>query len=159
MKQLDSGSKLWWKWSHSLMDNSSQSSSILALKTQSGELRLNNAEKADLFVDTFTAKFTLPDAVPNEYTHMRTNAYVDGFLAVRARHVQRVLKCHAKSNAQHLAGHTIIMDDGTAKDSTHYTAAQLREVRWSTTGFITQEISWNEQRLQLNAIRTSLGEH
>jgi hypothetical protein len=51
------------------------------------------------------------------------------------------------------------MDDGTAKDSTHYTEAQLREVRWSTIGFITQEISWNEQRLQLNAIRTSLGEH
>jgi hypothetical protein len=31
-------------------------------------------------------------------------------------------------------GHTIIMDDGSAKDSTHYTAAQLREVRWSATG-------------------------
>ena len=50
------------------------------------------------------------------------------------------------------------MDDGASKDSTHYTAAQLREVRWSQTGFITQEVSWNEQRLQLNAIRTSLGE-
>ena len=55
-------------------------------------------------------------------------------------------------------GHTIILDDGASQDSTHYTAAQLREVRWSQTGFITQEVSWNEQRLQLNAIRTSLGE-
>ena len=54
-------------------------------------------------------------------------------------------------------GHTIIEDDGSAKDTTHYTAAQLRQVRWSKTGFITQEISWNEQRMQLDAIRAALG--
>jgi hypothetical protein len=54
-------------------------------------------------------------------------------------------------------GHTIIEDDGSAKDTTHYTAAQLREVRWSKLGFITQEAAWNEQRMQLDAIRTALG--
>ena len=54
-------------------------------------------------------------------------------------------------------GHTIVEDDGKAADTTHYTAAQLAQVRWSATGFITQQLSWDEMRLQLWAVRAVLG--
>ena len=57
-------------------------------------------------------------------------------------------------------GHTIIEPDGGAtdrSDTTHYTTAQLRQVRWSSPNFIVQESSWDEQRLELWAVRKVLG--
>lgn len=36
------------------------------------------------------------------------------------------------------------------------THTQLREVRWSSVAFVTQEISWDEMRLQLWAVRQAL---
>ena len=54
-------------------------------------------------------------------------------------------------------GHTIIEDDGSSADTTHYTAKQLAQVRWSSKGFITQQLSWDEMRLQLWAVRDALG--
>ena len=53
-------------------------------------------------------------------------------------------------------GHTIIEDDG-AHDTTHYTAEQLASVRFTSKAFITQQISWDEMRLQLWATRDALG--
>ncbi len=49
-------------------------------------------------------------------------------------------------------GHTLEVGD-----TTHYTAEQLREVRWSQPDFIVQELSWDEQRLELWAVRKVLG--
>ena len=53
-------------------------------------------------------------------------------------------------------GHTIIIDQG--KDERDYTNANLNAVRWTSEAFVTQQHSWDEQRLQLWAARTALGE-
>ena len=47
-------------------------------------------------------------------------------------------------------------DDGKAADTTHYTAAQLAAVRWTSKAFVVQQLSWNEMRLQLWGVREQL---
>ena len=55
------GSKRWWKIANEIMDVSGSSTVIPALKTESG-WAFSPEEKADLFADTFAAKFSVPGA-------------------------------------------------------------------------------------------------
>ena len=70
------------------------SSCIPPLKDADGQWVLDPKGKADLFAKSFAEKFVLPDASVNEYTDIRANGgdVMSGFLPVRRRHAESVLK-------------------------------------------------------------------
>ncbi len=89
---LKRGSKSWWRISKQLADRKATTSGIPALKRTNGEWALESVEKANLLADTFAAKSVLPPLQANEYTFSAMPRISNGFLAVRARQVEPVLK-------------------------------------------------------------------
>ena len=72
------------------MDKAGKSSSVPALKSSTGWV-LDAHGKAELFALVFSAKFGLPDIVPNEYSALPPELVRGGYVPVRPRRVKRVL--------------------------------------------------------------------
>ena len=85
------GSKRWWKIANEIMDVSGSSTVIPALKTESG-WAFSPEEKADLFADTFAAKFSVPRREPNEHCVEWPHLVSSDILVVRSRGVARSLE-------------------------------------------------------------------
>ena len=87
------GSKAWWSVSQGLLKKAIKTSSIPALKTDSGWV-FNSAAKANEFANTFSAKFFLPDPVENEFTDPPADAISQqSFLRpLRRRDAEKILK-------------------------------------------------------------------
>ena len=84
------GSKGWWKIANEIMGKSSSATSIPALRSD-GAWVFEAAAKADVFADSFAAKFTLPDAELNEFSFDWPRVVTRDFVLIRRRHVQRAL--------------------------------------------------------------------
>ena len=84
------GSKLWWKLSSEIVGKSGKASSIPAMKSPTGWV-LEPAGKAELFADTFSTKFGIPDIEFNEYSALPPEYRRSGYIPVRVRHTQRVM--------------------------------------------------------------------
>ena len=91
LKLVRRGSKQWWRITTQLLDKSSASSGIPALK-DGDEWVLDAIGKANLLERTFTDKCVLPPAFVNEYSATAFPVLHAGFLRVRERHTLAVLK-------------------------------------------------------------------
>ena len=72
LRTLAKGSKKWWTKCNNLHAKKASVSHAPALKDDKGEWYRAPKEKADLFANTFKAKYKLNDAKVNEYTHLLT---------------------------------------------------------------------------------------
>ncbi len=91
LKKIRRGSKQWWRISTQLLDKSSVTSGIPALKDGDAWI-LNSTEKANLFERVFASKRVLPAAIVNEYSPLSLPNSRFGFLRIRERDVCKVLK-------------------------------------------------------------------
>ena len=82
------GSKRWWQISNEIMTKSSQQSTIPTLSSSSG-WKSTPGDKANLFADVFSAKYSLPEIETNEYSTATPSWWTEDFLPVRRRQVQR----------------------------------------------------------------------
>ena len=98
LKSLRRGSKQWWRITNQLMDKSKVSSGIPALK-DGDDWILDATDKANLLERTFAAKCVLPDAVTNEYSALLPPVLRGGFLRIRLRDVEVVLKALVEDSA------------------------------------------------------------
>ena len=71
-----------------------QTSSIPPLRSQWGPWILDVHGKANLFAEMLGKKYVLPEAVHNEFSdiHRRTSAEQAGFLPIRRRLIEKILK-------------------------------------------------------------------
>ena len=85
LAKLRRGSKQWWSLSKRLMNKAGSSTDIPALKRSDSSWARSPEEKADLFADTFSSKWILPNLVINGYTEDVTdNLLGDYFIPIRS---------------------------------------------------------------------------
>ena len=91
---MPASSKRWRKLRSSLMMRGGQSSSILPLRSNTGEWILHAEQKANLFAKAFSSKIGLPELVTNAYTDVidKSTGATSGLLPLRPRHALRFLK-------------------------------------------------------------------
>ncbi len=85
------GSKGWWRISNEIMEKQGSKSAIPALKSSNAEWVRDPAGKANLFAETFSSKFVLPDLVVNEFSFEWPVVSSDDFVLVRRAHVSKTL--------------------------------------------------------------------
>ena len=92
LRKIPRGSKAWWRLSRQLADRSNVASSILALKSSSGDWALTPEEKANLLADIFANKSVLPSESANEHAFVASPYLSARFLAVCTRKVASTLR-------------------------------------------------------------------
>ena len=94
MRKLPRSSKRWWKLSKALSLKAEKTSSVPPLKRTDGTWAREAGEKAELFLDTFAKKYTLPPEECNRFTTLLPPGenLLGSFLPVRARTATQVLK-------------------------------------------------------------------
>ena len=92
--KLPRSSKKWWKLAKGVSMRSERNSAIPPLKNSAGQWVTGAKEKADLFLDTFTGKYTLREEEENEYSGLQEPCgdTLSGFLPVRSRLATKYLK-------------------------------------------------------------------
>ncbi len=85
------GSKGWWRVANEIMEKDGKSSSIPTLKVGGAWVR-EPLSKANAFANNFSSKFVLPALEHNEFSAYWPPMITRGFLLVRSRHVEAVLR-------------------------------------------------------------------
>ena len=75
LQELPRGAKAWWTKSRRVLQRKGLTSSIPALRNPDDQWILECKEKGNLFVDSFSAKFTMTEAETNVYTELETYPY------------------------------------------------------------------------------------
>ena len=93
MQKLPRGSKRWWTMAKKLATRADKNSNIPPLKTSDKEWVMDAESKANLFLKTFTGKYSFIPAEYNEYSHVEPIVErTSNFLPIRSRHAREVLK-------------------------------------------------------------------
>ena len=101
LKELPRASKQWWKLARSLAQKAEKNSSVPPLKRKDGSWATGAQDKAELFLETFCAKYTLPQGVENHFTDLGEASLesTSDFLLVRSRHAKQTLKALKEDKA------------------------------------------------------------
>ena len=84
ISMLKRGSKQWWSLLKRLMSKAGESAEIPSLKKNNGSWIRTANEKANLFADTFTSKWILPDALTkNSSTQSSSIDVANTFIPIR----------------------------------------------------------------------------
>ena len=80
LASLPRGFKKWWAKTRELLHQSGKCCHVPALRGEDGEWVTTAEGKAQLFADTFAAKYALEEAEENEYTYLAAaNVQVDNW--------------------------------------------------------------------------------
>ena len=93
IQSMGPSSKKWWKLSSALMLKAGRSSGNTPLQDSNGKWVLHPRDKAQLFADTFSNKYSLPGIITNEYSEIRCSngSSMSGFLPMRKRSAKQIL--------------------------------------------------------------------